>query len=110
MQANKVEKQLHMMLHIDLVPNLSTSRGKSEVGISTGMSDGVGSAKEEPNERYSKAQRIIVSEGRLLKAKVGCKVEQTVIVIDGYIQAIYVCRQWLCTLHVDPRPFRTSER
>jgi len=56
-----VEKQLQMMLHIDLVLNLSASRAKSEGEKSTGISEGVGSA-EEPNERYNKAQRIIVSD------------------------------------------------
>jgi len=61
-QANKVEKQLQMMLHIDLVPNLSASRAKIEGEKSIGMSEGVGSAKEEPNERYNKAQMIIVFE------------------------------------------------
>jgi len=61
-QANKVEKQLQMMLHIDLVPNLSASRAKSEGEKSIGISEGVGSAKEEPNERYDKAQMIIVFE------------------------------------------------
>ena len=55
-----VEKQLQMMLHIDLVPNLSASRARSEEEKLIGISEGVGSAKEEPNERYNKAQRIIV--------------------------------------------------
>jgi len=66
-QANKVEKQLHMMLHIDLVPNLSASRAKGEEGMSMGMSEGVGSAKEEPNDRYNKAQMIIVLDGQHLQ-------------------------------------------
>ena len=55
-----VEKQLQMMVHIDLVPNISASRVKSEGEMWIGLSDGVGSANEEPNERYNKAQRIIV--------------------------------------------------
>jgi len=54
-----VEKQLQMMFHIDLVPNLSASRAKSGEEMSMGMSDGVGNAKE-PKEKYIKAQRIIV--------------------------------------------------
>ena len=86
MQVNKVEKQLHMMLHIDLVPNLSASRAKSEGEMLIGVSEGVGSAKEELNERYSKAQRIIVLDGQHLQwVKVGCKVKQTVVVIEGYV-------------------------
>jgi len=62
-QANKVEKQLQMMPHIDLLPNLSASRAKIEGEKSIGISEGVGSAKEEPNERYNKAQMIIVLAG-----------------------------------------------
>ena len=78
MQANKVER-------IDLLPSLSASRAKSEGEKSIEISEGVGSAKEEPNERYNKAQRIIVLDGqRLQQVKVGCKVEQTIVVIDGY--------------------------
>jgi len=58
-----VEKQLQMMLHIDLVLNLSASRAKSEGEKSTGISEGLGvGSAEEPNERYNKAQRIIVSD------------------------------------------------
>ena len=57
-----MEKQLQMMLHIDLVPNLSASREKIEGEKSIGISEGVGSAKEEPNERYNKAQIIIAFE------------------------------------------------
>ena len=57
-----------MMLHIDLVPNLSASRARSDGDMWIGMlAEGVGSAEEEPNERYSKAQRIIVLEGRYLR-------------------------------------------
>ena len=55
-----VEKQLQMILQIDLVPNVSASQANNEEEMSMGMSDGVGSAKEEPNEKYIKAQRIIV--------------------------------------------------
>ena len=86
MQVNKVEKQLQMMLHIDLVPNLSASRAKIEGEKSIGISEGVGRAKEEPNERYNKAQRIIVLDGQHLQwVRVECNVEQTVVVIDGYV-------------------------
>jgi len=63
-QANMVDKQLQTMFHIDLVPNLSMSRAKSEE-MSIGMSEGVGSAKDKLDERYNKAQRIILLEGRL---------------------------------------------
>ena len=82
-----VEKQLQIMFHIDLVPNLSASRAKSEWEMSIGMSEGVGSAKEEPNERYSKVQRIIVLEGRYLQqVRVGWKDEQRIVVVmDGYV-------------------------
>ena len=75
------------MLHIDLVPNLSASRAKFKGKKSIGMSDGVGSAKEVPNDRYIKAQRIIVLEGRYLQwVKVGFAVEQVIIVIiDGLV-------------------------
>jgi hypothetical protein len=55
-----VDKQLQIMFHSDLVPNLSTLRTKSEGGMSIGMSEGVGRAREEPNERYSKVKRIIL--------------------------------------------------
>jgi hypothetical protein len=58
--ANRVDKQLHIMLHIDLVPNLSTLRDKSEGGRPIGMSEGVGRAMEEANERYSKVKKIII--------------------------------------------------
>ena len=63
MQANIVEKQLQIMFHIDLVPNLSALpllRGKSEGEMSIGMLEGVGSAKEKLDERYSNAQRIML--------------------------------------------------
>jgi hypothetical protein len=57
-----VDKQLQIMFHSDLVPNLSTLRAKSEGGMLIGMSEGVGRAREEPNERYtySKVKRIIL--------------------------------------------------
>jgi hypothetical protein len=54
-----VDKQLQIMFHSDLVPNVSTLRAKSEGGMSIGMSEGVGRAREEPNERYSNVKRII---------------------------------------------------
>ena len=54
-----VEKQLKTMFHIALVANRSL-RAKSGGEKSIGMSEGVGSANEEPNERYIKAQRIIL--------------------------------------------------
>jgi len=105
-QVNKVEKQLQMMPHIDLVPNLSASRVKSEGEKSIGMSDGVGSAKEEPNERYNKAQRIMVLERQYLQwVKVGCKVEGTVVVIDGYV---YMFPAGDGCVHMFP--IRTAER
>ena len=55
-----VDKQLQSMFHIDLVPKLSTLWVKSEGRMSIGMSEGVGTAREEPNERYSKVKRIIL--------------------------------------------------
>jgi hypothetical protein len=61
LQANMVDKQLQIMFHSDLVPNLSTLRAKSESEMSIGMSEGVGRAREEPNERYSKVKRIILA-------------------------------------------------
>jgi len=68
-QANIVEKQLQIMFHIDLVPNLSALpllREKSEGEMSIGMLEGVGSAKEKLkeklDERYSNAQRIMLLE------------------------------------------------
>jgi hypothetical protein len=78
-----VVKQLQIMSHIDLVPNLSALRAKSEGGTSIRMSEEVGSAKEKLNERYSKAQRIILLEGRCLQnVKLGGKcVEQSVLVV-----------------------------
>ena len=59
-QANRVDKQLQVMFHNDLVPNLSPLRDKSEGGMSIGMSEGVGRTIEEANERYSKVKRIII--------------------------------------------------
>jgi hypothetical protein len=58
--ANRVDKQLQIMFHNDLVPNLSTPRNKSEGGMSIGMSEGVGRAMEEANERYSKVNGMII--------------------------------------------------
>ena len=55
-----VDEQLQIMFHIDLIPNLSTLRAKSEGKKSIGISEGVGRAREEPNERYSKIKRIIL--------------------------------------------------
>jgi predicted ATPase with chaperone activity len=55
-----VEKQLQIMFHSDLVPNVSTLRAKSEGEMSIGMSEGVGRAREVPNERYSKVKIIIL--------------------------------------------------
>ena len=55
-----VDEQLQIMFHIDLVPNLSILREKSEGGMSIRMSEGVGRVMEEPNERYSKVKRIII--------------------------------------------------
>jgi hypothetical protein len=55
-----VDKQLQIMFHSDLVPNVSTLRTKNEDGMSIGLSEGVGRAREEPNERYSKVTRIIL--------------------------------------------------
>jgi len=71
-----VEKQLHMILHIDLVPNLSASRAKGEGDMLIEISEGVGRAEEQPNERYNKAQRIIVLDGQYLQwVKVRFEVE-----------------------------------
>jgi len=53
-QANMVEQQLQIMFHIDLVPNISALRAKSEGEMLVGNSEGVGRAKEKPNEMYSK--------------------------------------------------------
>ena len=79
------------MLHIDLVLNISASRAKSEEGMSMGMSEGVGSAKEEPNERYIKAQRIIVLEGRYFQwVKVRFAVERVIIAIIDDLVYMYV--------------------
>ena len=63
--ANMVEKQPQIMFHIDLVPKLSALpllREKSEGGMSIGVPEGVGSAKEKLDERYIKAQRIMLLE------------------------------------------------
>jgi hypothetical protein len=53
-----VVKQLQIMLHIDLEPNISALRVKTDGGMSVGMFDGVGRA--EANVRYSKVKRIIL--------------------------------------------------
>ena len=57
-----VDKQLQIMFHIVLVPNLSTLRETSEGGMSIGISEGVGRGMgmDEPNERYSTVKRIII--------------------------------------------------
>ena len=80
MQANIVEKQLQIMFHIDLLPNISASRVRSEEEMWIGVSDGVGSANEDPNERYNKAQRIIVFD---VSVKVGFEVKQAIVMING---------------------------
>ena len=59
-QANRVDKQLQIMFHNDLVPNLSPLRDKSEGGMSIRMSEEVGRAIDERNERYSKVKRITI--------------------------------------------------
>jgi len=79
-QANIVEKQLQIMFHIDLLPNISASRVRSEEEMWIGVSDGVGSANEDPNERYNKAQRIIVFD---VSVKVGFEVKQAIVMING---------------------------
>jgi len=80
-----------MMFHIDLVPNLSASRAKGEGEKSIGISEGVGSAKAELNERYNKAQRIIVLAGRYLQwVKVGFAVEHVVIALIVGLVYMYV--------------------
>jgi hypothetical protein len=61
-QANRVEKQLQIMPHIDLVPNISALRVNNDGGMSVGRSEGVGRAKEEPSERYNKIKMIILPE------------------------------------------------
>ena len=43
--AKIVDKQLHNMLHIDLVPNILILRVKSDAGVSVGSSWAVGRAK-----------------------------------------------------------------
>ena len=58
MHANMVVKQLQIMCHIDLVPNISALRVKTNEGISVGMSEDVGRAQA--NVRYSKVKRIIL--------------------------------------------------
>ena len=62
-QANRVDKQLQIMPHIDIVPKISALRVKIDGRKSGGRSAAVGRAKEEPSERYSKIKRIIVLEG-----------------------------------------------
>ena len=57
-----VEKQLQIMFNIDLVPNISALRAKSEGEMLVGRAEGVGRAKEKSNERYSKDKRIIFPE------------------------------------------------
>jgi len=84
------------MPHIDLVSNLSASRAKGEREKSIGISEGVGSAKEEANERYNKAQRIIVLEGRYLQwVEVVFAVERVI------TPALYISGWWLCIMFLD---------
>ena len=66
-QANRVEKQLQMIFHIDLVPNSSSPRANSEGDTLNTSSEGVGSAKDESDEKYSNTQRIILLDGRCLQ-------------------------------------------
>jgi hypothetical protein len=52
-----VEKQLQIMFHIDLVPNISALRTKSEGGMLVGSSEEVGEGKGE-----AKMRRIVRSK------------------------------------------------
>jgi hypothetical protein len=55
-----VVKQLQIIFHIDLLPNISALRVKTDGGMSVGMSEGVGSA--EANVRQSNVNRIILPD------------------------------------------------
>ena len=69
MQAKMVDKQLRVMPHIDLVPNISSLRARNDGGTLVGMSEGVGvaRAKVKPNEACSKVSRIILAGGAYLR-------------------------------------------
>ena len=56
--ANMVAKQLQIMCHINLVPNILSQWAKTDEGMSVGMSESVGRAQA--NVRYSKVKRIIL--------------------------------------------------
>ena len=62
-----VNKQLQIMVHIDLVPNILGLRMKTDGGTSSGMSEGVGRAKT--TEGYSKVKRVILSAGGTSKPR-----------------------------------------
>ena len=60
-----VDKQLQVMPHIDLVPNVSSLRVRYDGGMLVEISEGVAGAKVKPNEAYSRVSRIILlAEGR----------------------------------------------
>jgi hypothetical protein len=50
------------MFHINLVPNISALRVKTDGGTSVGMSEGVGLGSAEATVRYSKVKRIILPD------------------------------------------------
>jgi len=56
--ANMVVKQLQIMCHINLVPNILSQWAKTDEEMSVGMSESVGRAQA--NVRYSKVKRIIL--------------------------------------------------
>jgi hypothetical protein len=58
-----VNKQLRVMPHIDLVPNVSSLRMGNDGGMLVGISEGVARAKVKPNEANSEVSRIILMEG-----------------------------------------------
>ena len=55
-----MDKQVQIMPHNDLVPKTSALRVKTDGGMSVKRSGGVWGVEVEPNERYSRAKKIIV--------------------------------------------------
>ena len=62
-----VDKQLQVMPHVDLVPNVSSLGVRNDGGMLVGVTEGVARAKVKPNEAYSKVGRIILAEGLYLR-------------------------------------------